>query len=158
MFHISRRLDYGLHIMISLAADESDQAQTSANLANKLQIPLPFLHQIAHSLMQAGLIRTSPGPHGGLRLNGDPNTISVLKIAEVLEGPIIMTPCLDGNDACPRQKTCAPQSMWDQLQRKIIDHLENCSLQSLVDQSKKLTEAFERDQCSPNGKKPVPAE
>ena len=69
MFKISRRLDYGLQLMIALAADTEGRPQPSAQLAKKLQIPLPFLHQIAHTLMQSGLIKASPGPRGGLRIN-----------------------------------------------------------------------------------------
>lgn len=44
MFRISRRLDYGLHLMMELAANDSGQAQPSAKLSKKLQIPLPSLH------------------------------------------------------------------------------------------------------------------
>ncbi len=154
MFRISRRLDYGLQLMIALASDESDLAQPSAKLSEKLQIPLPFLHQIAHSLMQSGLIKASPGPRGGLRLNGDAESISVLKIAEVLEGPIYVTPCLDCGDTCPRQDHCASQYMWDDLQGNIIDHLGDATLKALVNQTKKLASAVG---SAANGKKPVPA-
>lgn len=157
MFRISRRLDYGLQLMIALASDESDLAQPSAQLSEKLQIPLPFLHQIAHSLMQSGLIKASPGPRGGLRLNGDPQTISVLKIAEILEGPIYVTPCLDCSDTCPRQDHCASQYMWDDLQGKLIDHLGDSTLMSLVDQTKKLAGEAVPTASGSNGKKPIPA-
>lgn len=158
MFRISRRLDYGLHLMMALAADETGQAQPSAKLSEKLQIPLPFLHQIAHSLMQSGLIKASPGPRGGLRLNGDPDSITVLKIAEVLEGPICVTPCLDCSDDCPRKDSCQAQSMWGELQAKIIEHLGGWTLQSLMEQDPVNARAAQVKEHSPNGKKPVPAD
>jgi len=158
MFRISRRLDYGLQLMIALAADETNQAQPSAQLSEKLHIPLPFLHQIAHSLMQSGMIKASPGPRGGLRLNGDAESITVLKIAEVLEGPIYVTPCLDCSDTCPRQDDCASQYMWDDLQSKIMDHLGAFTLQELVVQTKKISAPPANVTSGTNGKKPVPAD
>jgi Rrf2 family protein len=158
MFRISRRLDYGLQLMIALAADESGLAQPSAKLSEQLQIPLPFLHQIAHSLMQSGMIKASPGPRGGLRLNGDANSIPVLKIAEVLEGPINVTPCLDCTDSCPRQDNCATQYMWDDLQTKIVSHLGVCNLQTLVDQTKKVDSSPRILSKGSNGRKLVPAD
>lgn len=158
MFRISRRLDYGLHLMMALAADETGQAQPSAKLSEKLQIPLPFLHQIAHSLMQAGLIKASPGPRGGLRLNGDPNSITVLKIAEVLEGPIFVTPCLDCSDDCPRMDSCQAQYMWGELQTSITEYLSRCTLQALIDKKPVRVPAAQAEEHSPNGKKPVPAD
>jgi len=60
MFRISRRLDYGLQLMIALAANGSERPIPSARLSEQLDIPLPFLHQIAHTLMQAGLIKALP--------------------------------------------------------------------------------------------------
>ncbi len=158
MFRISRRLDYGLHLMMALAADETGQAQPSAKLSEKLQIPLPFLHQIAHSLMQAGLIKASPGPRGGLRLNGDPNSITVLAIAEVLEGPTCLTPCLDCSDDCPRKESCQAQYMWGELQTKIIENLRRWTLQSLLETEPAHAETARVEEHSPNGKKPVPAD
>jgi DNA-binding IscR family transcriptional regulator len=47
MFRISRRLDYGLQLMIALAQENENRAQATAVLADKLQIPLPFLHKSA---------------------------------------------------------------------------------------------------------------
>jgi len=42
MFKISRRLDYGLQLLIALAAKNSDQLTPSAQLSEQLTIPLPF--------------------------------------------------------------------------------------------------------------------
>ena len=138
MFRISRRLDYGLQLMIALAAPNNDQPIPSAQLSEQLQIPLPFLHQIAHTLMQSGLIKASPGPRGGLRLNHSPEQVTVLKVAEVLEGPMCVTPCLDCNDTCVRQDSCSAQFMWDDLQTKIVEHLGSTTLKSLADQNKNM--------------------
>jgi Rrf2 family protein len=139
MFKISRRLDYGLQLMIALAAKNSDRPTPSAQLSEQLIIPLPFLHQIAHTLMQSGLIKASPGPRGGLRLNQPAEAITVLKIAEVLEGPICVTPCLDCTDNCERSIFCAAQFMWDDLQTKIVNQLENTTLAMLAKQSIKIS-------------------
>lgn len=158
MFRISRRLDYGLHLMMALAGNETGQAQPSAKLSEKLQIPLPFLHQIAHSLMQSGLIKASPGPRGGLRLNGEASSITVLKIAEVLEGPITVTPCLDCTDSCPRQNSCSAQTMWNEMQSKIIGHLGTYSLQSLIEDEKGFSKTAVIESKGSNGKKPVPVD
>ncbi|HZW02735.1 MAG TPA: Rrf2 family transcriptional regulator [Anaerolineaceae bacterium] len=134
MFKISRRLDYGLQLMIALAADNDGRPQPSAKLAEKLQIPLPFLHQIAHTLMQSGLIKASPGPRGGLRLNQPAKSVSVLKITETLEGPVVLTPCLDCTDNCVRKDGCVTQFMWSDLQGKVIKHLESVNLEMLAAQ------------------------
>lgn len=131
MFRISRRLDYGLQLMIALAANGNERPIPSARLSEQLDIPLPFLHQIAHTLMQAGLIKASPGPRGGLRLNATPDSITVLKIAEVLEGPINIAPGVEYPENCVHQESCATQAMWDDMQSKIINYLVTNTLEGL---------------------------
>lgn len=157
MFRISRRLDYGLQLMIALAASDGERPIASARLSEQLQIPLPFLHQIAHTLMQSGLIKASPGPRGGLRLNSPADTITVLKIAEVLEGPINITPGVEVNDTCVRQESCATQSMWDDMQSKIINYMVTHTLDTLVKRSEQLETFVVPAAQTRQDKTPIPA-
>ena len=133
MFRVSRRLDYGLQLMTALASDPANASQPTAALASKLDMPLPFLHQIAHVLMQAGLIKATPGQKGGLRLSQQPQDISVLQIVEALEGPIILSPCTECDEKCPRHQNCATLIIWNDLQDRISGHLDNIHLDMLVD-------------------------
>lgn len=135
MFRISRRLDYGLQLMIELASDNENRAQSTASLSDKLQIPLPFLHQIGHTLMQAGLIKATPGPRGGLRLNQPADSINVLQIVETLEGKVAVNPLDDENE-----KGSAGTSMvWNELQEKIVSYLNDIRLDQLVQQTEGLS-------------------
>ncbi len=133
MFKISRRLDYGLQLMVTLAGNPDDSATPTALMAKRLQIPLPFLHQIGHSLMQAGLLKATPGPRGGLRLSRSAENISVYDIATAIEGPIALNPCLDCSSTCVRQDDCTSQFMWGDLQEKIIKYLSDVNLGMLQD-------------------------
>lgn len=131
MFRISRRLDYGLQLMIALAQETENRSQATAVLAEKLQIPLPFLHQIGRSLIQSRLIKATPGPHGGLRLNIPAEEITLLQIVETLEGPICISPGLD-EEPCMRQDNCTTNSVWAELQTKLVDHLAGIRLDELA--------------------------
>jgi len=138
MFRVSRRLDYGLQLMTSLASDPENHSQPTAALASKLDMPLPFLHQIAHVLMQAGLIKATPGQKGGLRLSQQPQDISVLQIVVALEGPITLSPCLECDEKCPRRENCATLIIWDDLQDRISEHLQGIHLDMLADRKQQI--------------------
>jgi Rrf2 family protein len=133
MFRISRRLDYGLQLMIALAQETDNRAQATAILAERLQIPLPFLHQIGRSLIQGRLIKATPGPHGGLRLNIAAEDITLLQIVETLEGPVCITPCLD-DEPCTRSEGCMSAPVWHELQAKLVNHLVGVRLSTLAAQ------------------------
>lgn len=139
MFRISRRLDYGLQLMIALAQESENKAQATAVLAEKLQIPLPFLHQIGRSLIQGRLIKATPGPHGGLRLNQSAEEITLLNIVETLEGPVCISPGLEG-DTTPLPDGCMTGPVWGELQVRLIDHLSSVRLSALAAQTVSLPE------------------
>ncbi|MBI4927691.1 MAG: Rrf2 family transcriptional regulator [Anaerolineae bacterium] len=126
MFRISRRLDYGLQLMIALSKEDPTRAQATAVLAERLHIPLPFLHQIGRALIQGGLIKATPGPRGGLRMNVAASDISLLSIIETLEGPVRITPEQNGNGATSRV-------VWEELQRALTAYLGSVTLADLVD-------------------------
>jgi Rrf2 family protein len=133
VFRVSRRLDYGLQLMIALSDDVENRSQATALLAEKLHIPLPFLHQIGRSLIQGGLIKATPGPRGGLRLNQPPSKISLLQIIETLEGPVRITPEPNGNG-----NGAASRAVWDDLQHMLIEYLGSISLDSLTAEGERV--------------------
>lgn len=132
MFRVSRRLDYGLQLMIVLALEEK-QVKTTASIAQDLQIPLPFLHQIAHTLMQTGLIKARPGPRGGLYLNKPAKEITLLQIVEALEGPVTLNACPNDPKGRARPEKSTAQLFWNDMQQKIVLHLESICLEQLAD-------------------------
>lgn len=138
MFRISRRLDYGLQLMIALAQEPENRAQATAVLAERLQIPLPFLHQIGRSLIQGRLIKATPGPHGGLRLNLSADEITLMQIVETLEGPICISPTMEGD--AQRNDGCMSSPVWGELQTKLVDHLAGIRLTTLAAQPVEMPE------------------
>jgi len=139
MFKISKRLDYGFLLMMALASTEKNSPIPSHQLSKNLNIPLPFLHQIAHTLMQSGLIKATPGPKGGIKLNQPANEITALKIVEVLEGPIHICYCKENEDECNFTGHCAAMNMWAQVQTKVVSILVTTTLEDLAKQSARKT-------------------
>ena len=134
MFRISRKLDYGIQLMVALAKESEGRPIPTAKLSKMLDMPLPFLHQIGHSLMQAGLINASPGPRGGIKLSQSAEEISVLEIAESLEGKICINNCLSEHDICQKMDECTSQTMWATMQDQIISFLGGINLDILAKQ------------------------
>lgn len=127
MFRISRRLDYGLQLMIALSKNQDNRPQATASLSETLHIPLPFLHQIGRTLIQGGLIKATPGPRGGLRLNRPAEEITLLQVVETLEGPVRVMPEANGHG-----NGLASRAVWEDLQAKLVAYLESISLSSLA--------------------------
>jgi Rrf2 family protein len=133
MFRISKRLDYGLQLMVALARETESRLLATATLSERLNIPLPFLHQIGHVLMQAGLIKALPGPKGGLRLSRSAGSITVLNIVEAIEGKVELNPNPMNPNRMNRDSGDYIAPVWDDLQSKILNYLDGINLEQLLE-------------------------
>jgi Rrf2 family protein len=141
MFRVSRRVDYGLRLLIALAADQNAGSQATSRLAERLDIPLAFLHQIGRSLIQAGILRSSPGPGGGLRLNQSPENVTLLQVLEVLDGPVRLSACLD-QTPCTEDPDQPSAQAWASIQEALIDQLNQVRLMALVEHARQQSAVY----------------
>jgi Rrf2 family protein len=95
-----------------------------------LDIPLPFLYQISHTLIRSGLIKAFSGPRGGLQLNRPSNQINILDIVQAIDGSLTINPC---SESKKRSETaCVTASMWQNLETNISLFFESTFLNTLV--------------------------
>jgi Rrf2 family protein len=141
MFRVSRRVDYGLRLLIALAADQNTGSQATSRLAERLDIPLAFLHQIGRSLIQAGILRSSPGPGGGLRLNQSAENITLLQVLEVLDGPVKLSACLE-QPPCNEDPDQPSARAWATIQESLIDQLNQVRLMALVEHARRESPVY----------------
>lgn len=138
MFRVSKRLDYALRFLVSLGVTENPKPYPTARLSDKLNIPLPFLHQIGHTLMQAGLVKASPGPKGGVKLAIEAENISINDVLEALEGPIqLVTENNQGINHNSSSTINPTQFLWSNLEQVMVKILKSIKLAELINNAKK---------------------
>lgn len=130
MFQIKTRVDYGLIIMLELAANDNSPLSLTG-LAKRLKVTSAYLIQISQPLTKAGLIKSREGTKGGYTLAKPAAKISLLAIFEALEGDI-QRRCVALNGKCPNTKTCQARGPWDIVLDDIKSALNKRSLASLV--------------------------
>ena len=130
LLKVSRRLNYGLQLMLALASDPNNTSKSTAAISESLSIPLPFLHQIAHTLQQNGLIKATPGPKGGLRLGSKGLDITLYDIFNALEGQFSV-PTIE-TDIDTSENDVA-MGLWKEIGTKINNILKEYKLSDLVE-------------------------
>jgi FeS assembly SUF system regulator len=104
---LSSLADYAV-VMMSAAARHCGQAKVNATtLSAETGIPLPTAQKLVSRLSLAGLLESSRGTGGGVRLARPPASISLADIIEAVEGPIQMTTCVDSErHECALEGAC----------------------------------------------------
>lgn len=128
---ISRKTDYALRILSMLV--KSDGSLLSVRTAaEQVNVPYSFARSIQHGLVQAGIIESLRGVHGGMRLKVDPADITMLQIVEAVQGPLVMNDCTAPDGACARKATCCYHPIWIGAQALLSSYLDSVTLDDVV--------------------------
>lgn len=85
---ISARVDYGVRVLVSLAADES-QPTSCESIASAQDIPFRFLKAVMADLRRAGLVRSQRGCEGGYWIALPAAEITLTDVVVALEGRLL---------------------------------------------------------------------
>jgi len=132
---LSSMADYAV-LILSAAARHCGGARVSASqLAAETGLPAPTVQKLVSKLTAAGLMRSSRGSGGGLKLARPPAAISLADIVEAVEGPIALTACLDRvKSDCTLEGACNVRSHWPQVNAAVRGALAQVVLTQLAEE------------------------
>ena len=81
---LSKTAEYALRATVWLAR-EPGKTESAERLAGVTQVPRRYLHKVLQDLVEAGLVRSQPGPGGGYTLSRDPCTVTILDVINAVE-------------------------------------------------------------------------
>jgi FeS assembly SUF system regulator len=105
--------DYAVVTMAAAARHCGGVRVSAGQLAEETGLPVPTVQKLVSRLTSAGLLRSSRGVGGGLKLGRPAAAISLADIVEAVEGPIALTACVEaGKHDCGLEGTCSVQPHW----------------------------------------------
>ncbi len=127
----------------------------SRQIAACTGIPGPYLSRILHTLGKSDLIRAKRGYRGGFTLSRPGERISLLDVAEAVEGRSWAPRCLLGLERCSDRRGCSTHAFWKRERARIEATLRRTTLAEVA--------AFERrtggihfKECRDDGGGPKP--
>lgn len=128
---ISRKTDYALRMLAMLAENEGGLLSVRT-AAEQVGVPYSFARSIQHGLVQAGIVESLRGVHGGMRLRVDPSEVTIRQVVEAIQGPLIMNDCTAEGATCARQATCCYHPLWMGTQALVHNYLDSVTLDDVV--------------------------
>ena len=142
---ITQEADYALRMMCLLTKQSAAGVPTvgAATLAEGVAVPTRFGLKILHKLSQAELVKTSRGAAGGYSLNTDPETLTVRRVIEAIDGPIEINRCLSNTHAClnnPNKDCCRLHHVFEELSGMLAERLDRLTVATVIDSSVELAD------------------
>lgn len=131
---LSSMADYAV-VTMSAAARHCGSARVSAaELAAETGLPVPTVQKLVSKLTAAGLLRSSRGVGGGLKLARPAAAITLADIIEAVEGPIALTACVDhGKHDCGLESACTVRPHWGLVNQAMRGALAEVPLTRLAE-------------------------
>jgi Rrf2 family protein len=124
--------DYAMRMLVYLALNGKAEPILAATLVETQKVPMDFAYKILQKLCKAKMVKSSTGPGGGFILAKDSRQINLLDVIEVVQGPLIIRPCLLDDDACPVRSSCPVSAQLRKLQNLLQKSMQNITLARIV--------------------------
>ena len=144
MLKVSIKTIYALRALLDLVSSSLSQPERLSKIAERQNIPLPFLEQIFSKLKKAGLVIAVRGPFGGYQLGSAASGITLGDIVTALEGPMEPVLCSqpqNRSERCHDVEGCLSRLLCNELDGAVLDVLKKNTLANLAGEAIRLQPA-----------------
>ena len=128
---LTRAADYGVRVMIHLAAAERGTRTSLTELADAAEVSPAFLSKVLQRLVRSGLVTSRRGKKGGFEVLERGRASTLLEILSALDGVPELNACLLSG-GCHRSPWCAAHYVWAEAQDRMREVLASSTLEKLV--------------------------
>jgi len=124
--------------MLDLALQSATDHVSLSSIAERQGISFNYLEQIFSSLRKAGLVKSTKGAQGGYTLGRHPAKITVGQILRVMETDLFQLAQEEEYQGGCDLQMCLQHSVWEKIQERINELVDNVSLEDLKDDYDKM--------------------
>ncbi|MBI3763588.1 MAG: Rrf2 family transcriptional regulator [Chloroflexi bacterium] len=129
---ITRQADYAVRAVLEIANLPEGRRISTAEVAERQRIPVTFLAKIIAQLAITGIVETTRGAHGGVRLARPPEAINMLEVIEAIDGPVTLNACVIDPANCVFASECAVRDVWCDAQSMLTGKLRATTFAQLT--------------------------
>lgn len=129
---ITRKTDYAIRMLMHLALEGGDRPVSVRYLSELGDVPYSFARAVQRDLAGAGMVVTTRGAKGGMRLARDAEEITLLEIITSMQGAPSLSMCATDPSWCKRALGCKVHRVWVDANQYLSDYFGNVTLKGLV--------------------------
>ena len=147
---LTTRGRYAVMALLELAAYDANTPLTLAVIAERQNLSLSYLELLFGKLRRCGLVKSVRGPGGGYVLAKSADDISIAQIVAVVDqsrpaklSGIMLNDDMSGFDGF------LEHYLWDELNEKMLEYLQNITLAHLLDKHAHMTRVQSLKRATP---------
>ena len=125
--------DYAVVVLSQMVRGGCECTFTASCLSEATGLPLPTVSKVLKTLANSGIVTAHRGATGGYDLSRPAEAISARDIVVALEGPVVLTACVEaGSSTCDYEELCPIRGNWDPVNAAIYDALSRVTLADMA--------------------------
>ncbi|HTJ58989.1 MAG TPA: iron-responsive transcriptional regulator RirA [Devosiaceae bacterium] len=129
---LTRQSSYAVRTLVYCAVNAPELSRV-ADIAKAHSISELFLFKLIKPLVEAGLLETVRGRHGGIRLGRPAEKITLLDCIKLTEESFALAECFEGGDInCPLVFNCDLNAALGEALKAFFDVLESYTIADLA--------------------------
>lgn len=133
MNRINRKVEYALMALRYLAQKPGGALVPAKEVSDSLRTPFDATAKVMQIMTNRGLLRSEQGAAGGYAITKDLSQVSLLELAEMIDGPQNLTKCTQkSGEFCEIHKTCNVMNPLALLNQKLHGFYHSISLRDLL--------------------------
>jgi Rrf2 family protein len=104
----------------------------ASDLATGLEATPAFVPQVIGPLVNAGWVRSDPGPTGGYAMVVPPAGITALDVVEAVDGPTDAGRCVVADRPCGHDSVCALHIAWARARSELMASLRTIAVSDVA--------------------------
>jgi len=129
---VTRRTDYAIRLLLELARIGGGPLSVR-ELSERQGVPYAFARGIQRELLGADLVTTRRGARGGIMLARHAAEITLLDIANAMQGDVSCSVCSRDPKWCDRMSNCEVHQVWREVDSIVGEYLATKSLAGLLE-------------------------
>ena len=131
MLKVTRLADYAVSIIYAFSGSEKE-ILSSQNIVEKTKLHKATVNKLLGQLVKKNFLEPFRGTRGGYKLKKGLDNISIRELIEAIEGPVLLTDCLNKNaNNCNLINVCNTKNIWSFVNAEINNTLENIKIKDI---------------------------
>lgn len=129
---LSHAAIYCIRGLIYIASRQDRTFIPISEVSKFLNISFHFLTKIFQKLTKNDILISNRGPKGGVSFKRSPDTIFVIELVNIIDGPEIFDKCVLGLPGCGSDAPCPMHDHWSIVKKHMQDQFKNTTIAELA--------------------------
>ena len=132
MFKIHKKVKYALIALKYIDRLRSEELATAKEICTQFNIPFDPTARVLQLMAQHAVLKAEQGAHGGYRLVGDLDKLTIYSLSQMVAGDLAVSDCVSEKGVCDHLDDCVLKGAMTKLNTALVKALKAVTVREMI--------------------------